>query len=269
MNFVFFGTGEEAVYALGALHSKGFVPKLIVTAPDRPAGRHLALTPPLAKKWATEHGVPVFQPEKIDREAIEFIARQEADVFTVVGYGKILPSNLLELPKGKTINIHTSLLPLYRGPAPIEGPILAGDIETGVTIMMIDKEADHGPIILQEKYLLTDTETTPELTKILFTRGGELLAEVLPSWLSGKITPKEQDHSKATHTKKLTKEDGLIDPEKDGSEILWRKYRAYMGWPGIYFFKDGKRIKVTKAKMENGKFVIKKIIPEGGKEKSY
>jgi len=269
INFVFFGTSEEAVYALEALEVGGFMPRLIVTAPDKPAGRHLALTAPLAKKWALGRQIPVFQPEKLDPNAIQFIAEQKTDIFVVVGYGKILPKNLLELPKGKTINIHPSLLPLYRGPAPIEGPILNGAGATGVTLMMMDAEADHGPIILQEKYILNDTETTPELTKILFIRGGELLANILPDWLVGRMIPRAQDHTQATYTKKIKKEDGLVNLETDSDETLWRKFRAYSHWPRIFFFENSKRIIITKARLENEKFIIEKIIPEGGKEQIY
>jgi len=199
---------------------------------------------------------------------IETIAQKKADVFVVAGYGKILPQSLIDLPKHKTINIHTSLLPLYRGPTPIEGPILKGDTETGVTIMLIDREVDHGPIIKQEKYTLEGNETTPELTKILFTRGGELLADIFPDWLAGKITPREQNHTKATYTKKLKKEDGLIDLSDDPI-LNYNKFRAYVGWPRTFFFRDGKRIIVTRATLEDGQFIIKKIIPEGKKETDY
>ncbi len=269
LNFVFFGTSEEATYALDALYLKGFIPSLVVTAPDRPAGRKHELKAPLAKLWAIEHSVSFLQPEKINSEVIEKIAQVNADIFIVVGYGRILPKTLIDIPKYKTINVHTSLLPLYRGPTPIEGPILAGDTETGVTIMVIDKEVDHGPIILQEIHPLDGDETTPELTKILFTRGGEMLAKILPDWIAGKITPQEQDHSKATFTKKLKKEDGLVDIEKDTDETLWAKFRAYTPWPRIFFFKDNKRIIITDATLEDGKFVIKKVLPEGKKEISW
>lgn len=265
--FVFFGTSEEATYALDALFDRGFIPCLIVTVPDRPTGRKQIMTAPLAKQWAEQHDVTCIQPEKIDTAARERIAAESADLFVVVGYGKILPQSLIDLSPHGIINVHTSLLPLHRGPTPIEGPILAGDKETGVTIMVIDKEVDHGPIIHQEKFPLNGNETTPELTRILFTRGGELLADLIPDWIAGKIITKEQDHTLATFTKKLTKEDGLVDPFHDDPEILYGKYRAYMGWPGIYFFDDqGKRVKITKARFENNQFIIERVIPEGKKE---
>ena len=268
LNFVFLGTSEEAIYALEALNSKGFTPGLIVTAPDRPAGRHHKLTAPLAKKWAESHGIPVFQPEKIDAQAIKTIEKEKADIFVVVGYGRILPKKLIDLPKHKTVNIHTSLLPLYRGPTPVERPILASDRETGISVMVIDAEVDHGPIIAQERYLLTGHETGPELTRTLFTRGGEILVEILPDWIAGRIKTKEQDHEKATYTKKLKKEDGLIDLEGDAQKN-YNKFRAYAVWPRTFFFKNGKRIIITDAALEGGEFKIKKVLPEGKKEMKY
>ncbi len=268
INFVFFGTSEEATYALNALLLKGFIPSLIVTAPDRPAGRKHELKSPLAKIWAVEHSVPFLQPEKINSDIIEKIAEQKADIFIVVGYGRILPQKLIDIPKYKTINVHTSLLPLYRGPTPIEGPILAGDSETGITIMVIDKEVDHGPIILQEKYTLTGHETTAELTKILFTRGGEMLGEIINDWITRKITPQEQDHSKATYTQKLKKEDGLVHLD-EAPLILYNKFRAYSSWPRIFFFKNNKRVIITDVVLEDGKFIIKKVLPEGRKEMTW
>jgi methionyl-tRNA formyltransferase len=268
LNFIFFGTSEEAVYALDALDERGFVPSLIVTAPDRPAGRHNIMKSPLAKTWAEEHFISTLQPEKINPEVIETIAELNADLFIVVGYGRILPQELIDLPKHKTINVHPSLLPLYRGPTPIEEPILNGDSETGITILLIDAEVDHGAIIKQEKYKLLGNETTPELTKVLFTRGGEMLAELLPDWIAGKIKPEEQDHAKATHTKKLKKEDGLIDLSDDAAKN-YNKFRAYISWPRTFFFQNDKRIIITDAELKDGRFEIKKVLPEGRKEIKY
>lgn len=268
LNFVFFGTSEEAVYALESLNKKGYIPKLIVTTPDRPVGRKQLLTPPLAKKWALDHSIPVFQPEKIDQNSIKKIKEERADIFIVVGYGKILPKDLIDISAHKALNIHTSLLPLYRGPTPVQGPILSGDDQTGVTIIVVDPEMDHGPIVAQEKYVLKGHEMEPELTKTLFTRGGELLAEILPDWIDGKIIPKEQNHTEATFTKKLKKEDGEIDLSDDPVKN-YNKFRAYAAWPRTFFFKDGKRIIITKARLEDGKFIIERIIPEGGKEIKY
>ncbi len=270
INFVFFGTSEEATYALDALFDRGFIPSLIVTTPDRPVGRKQILTGPLAKQWAEKHRVNFIQPEKVDAAAREEIAKINFDLFVVVGYGKILPQSLIDMPPHGVINVHTSLLPLHRGPTPIEGPILSGDNETGVTVMLIDKDIDHGPIIYQEPYPLIGNETTPDLTRILFTRGGELLADIIPNWIAGNIESREQDHSLASFTKKLSKQDGLVDIANDDPQIIWRKYRAYMGWPGIYFMdSNNKRVKITKARFENGKFIIERVIREGKPESNY
>ncbi|MCC6323170.1 methionyl-tRNA formyltransferase [Candidatus Nomurabacteria bacterium] len=266
--FIFFGTPDYSVYTLDSLSANGYIPHLIVTAPDRPVGRHFTITPSDAKVWALKHNVPTLEVEKFTKEIIEDIKSKQADLFIVSAYGKILPKELLEIPKIGTLNVHPSLLPLYRGPAPEKGPLLNGDKETGVTIILLDEMVDHGPILLQKKVPLTGTETTPEIAKVLFTMGGQMLAEIIPKWIEGKVELKNQDHTKATLTKKVTKQDGLIDPNGDPL-INYNKYRAYSGWPGIYFFQDGKRIKVTKAHLEDGKFIIERIIPEGKKEIDY
>ncbi len=268
-NAVFFGTSEEAVYALDALSLKEILPSLIVTAPDRPVGRHFTITPPPAKVWAQKNNIPVLQPEKLDNEFLSELRATNPQLLIVVGYGKILPQALIDMAKNQIINVHPSLLPLYRGPTPIEGPILAGDSETGVTIMIIDSEVDHGPIVRQEKYSLSGKEIAPELTKILFTRGGEMIAEILPDWIAEKILPEAQDHTRAIYTKKLKKEDGEIR-EEDDDEMRWRKYRAYQPWPGVFFFdKNGKRVKITAASFSEGKFIIEKVVPEGRNEIIY
>jgi methionyl-tRNA formyltransferase len=272
LHFAFFGTPDYAVYTLEALKSFGYIPSLIVTAPDRPVGRHLTLTPSETKIWADQNNVPTLQPDKITAEVIEKIKLYNAELFVVSAYGKILPQALLDIPKHGTLNIHPSLLPLYRGPAPERGPILAGENETGVTVILLDALVDHGPIIAQEKYPLDENKNVTEVAKDLFTRGGTLLAEKIPEWIKGSIQPTQQDHSKATFTKKVKKEDGEISLNGNPREN-YNKYRAYIDWPGVFFFKDmgdkKLRIKVTQARFENDSFIIEKVIPEGKKEISY
>lgn len=268
LKFIFFGTPDYAVYTLDALHQKGYLPSLIITAPDKPVGRKLVLTPPEAKVWALKHGIPIIQPEKFTLKILRSIASYDAQFFVVSAYGKILPKEVLTMPDHGTLNVHPSLLPLYRGPAPEKGPLLAGDTETGTTIILLDEMIDHGPILAQEQINLVGTETTPEVAKILFTLGGKMLAEIIPKWIKGMITPQKQNHEKATMTRKVRKSDGLIDPNDDSIKN-YNKYRAYYGWPGVYFFQNGKRIKVTSARLENGKFIIEKVIPEGKKETTW
>lgn len=267
--FVFFGTPPLSCIVLDELKAKGYMPTLVVTAPDRPQGRGLHVMPPAVKLWAIENNIPFLQPEKLDSEFYFQLSAFNFQLAILVAYGKILPQTLIEsFPKG-ILNIHPSLLPKYRGPAPVEGSILGGDTETGVTIMLIDDKMDHGPILAQERMPVAPTATAPQLEKILFQKGGELLSNILPKWLDNTLAPQEQIHDQATYVKKLKKEDGLINLSDDPI-MLDRKWRAYQPWPGLYFFhkKDGEkiRIKITDAVLEDGEFKIKKVIPEGKKE---
>lgn len=268
-NFIFFGGEPLAVPILEKLHQNGFIPKLIVCNPDKPQGRKMKITPPKVAIWAKEHNISIFQPESLKEETVaEYIKKERPDFFIIISYSKIIPRNILEIPSLGSINVHPSLLPYYRGSSPIVAPILNGAKETGVTIIKIDEKMDHGPILAQEKLNLSGEEFIQDLEKVLIDIGGDLLLQTLPKFISGEINSIEQDHTKATFTEKIKKEDGLIDP-KDDPIKNYAKFRAYNIWPRIYFFQDNKRIIITKAKLENGKFIIEKIIPEGGKEQDY
>ncbi len=268
LNFIFFGGEPLAVPTLDKLYKKGLVPKVIVCNGDKPAGRNLEITPPPTKLWAIEHNVPFLQPEKLNAEFTLKLSTFNFQLGVVVAYGKIIPKNVVDMFSLGLINIHPSLLPLYRGPSPIVSAILNGDTETGVSIIKIDEEMDHGPILAQEKLSLMGNESIDKLEATLAEIGGELLAKTLPEYVAGKINLHEQDHTKATFVKKIVKEDGLLDLTAP-AEINYRKYRAYCNWPRTFFFKDGKRIIITSAHLENGNFVIDKIIPESGKEQHY
>ena len=268
LNFVFFGTPDVASKTLEILKSNGYLPSLIVTSPDKPQGRKMTITPPPVKIWAEENNISYIQPEKIDQEFINNFSSFNFELAIVVAYGKILPENLIKLPKLGTINIHYSLLPKYRGASPVEASLLNGDTETGVSIQQMDFKLDSGPILDIEKVKIDINDTKNILRDKLIKIGGELLCKILPEIIEGKIEGKIQNENDATFCKKIKKEDGLIDPNGNAMEN-WNKYRAYFGWPGVYFFKDGKRIKITKARYENGGFIIDKIIKEGGKEISY
>ncbi len=270
----FFGTPDRAVIALNAMKLSGIVPNLIITQPDRPQGRKLILTPPDVKIWAEKHGIPYLQPVDLsDPTFIKTLIDGKFDVFAVVAYGKILKSEILSIPKYGALNLHASLLPALRGSCPIETTILEDKATTGSTIILMDEKMDHGPILLQRKVTV---ETWPlpadNLARVLVDDGGTLLAEAIVGIVNGTITPREQDHSQATYTKKIVKEDGLIDLSADGY-TNFLKYNAYKGWPGSFFFTEdnGKqnRIIITDAVFENGKFIIKKVIPEGKKEISW
>ncbi len=267
--FVFFGTPQEAVYVLDSLKSKDILPNLIVCSPDKKVGRHQILTSPQTKVWAIENNIRVFQPNKINDEAIEEIKKYSFDFFVVAAYGKILPEKLLNLSSIGTINVHPSLLPKYRGPSPIEYPFLSNDRVTGVSIMELDKEVDHGPIIYQETYEIKNEDNSETLAKILFTRGGEILADIIPNLTKDFPERKVQNHSEATFTHKLKKEDGEIKLSDNGHEI-WNKFRAYTPWPGIFYFdENNKRVKITDMSFDGENMEIKKVIPEGKKEVDY
>ncbi len=294
--FVFFGTPDVASKTLEILKASGYIPGLVVTAPDKPQGRKMIITPPPVKVWAEENNIPYIQPEKISPENTVFcrglvsdgeptsgifklqkfrteeklVFSEEIDLCIVVAYGKILPEELIKSPRLGSINIHYSLLPKYRGASPVESAILAGDTETGVSIQQMEYKMDAGPILAEEKTEIIPTETTEELRTRLIEIGGNLLVKILPDIIEQKITPQSQDESGATFCKKIKKEDGLVDPVNDDPETLYNKFRAYHKWPRIYYFDENKkRVIITDATLLDGKFVIKKIIPEGGKERSF
>lgn len=267
--FVFFGTPELARETLDVLEAHGFIPSAIVTAPDKPTGRHFTLTPTPVKVWAQTHHIPLLTPTMLDEKVHADIQAIGASFGIVVAYGKILPESLLQLfPKG-LLNIHYSLLPKYRGASPVESAILHNESETGVTIQKIHAKMDYGPIVAHTITAISANETGPELRRRLTGLGATLLVTTVPKWIQNEIQPIEQNHEVATFCKKIKKEDGEIKLDDD-PQINWNKYRAYFGWPGTFFFDErGKRVKITKATLKDGKFVIEKVIPEGKKEVLY
>lgn len=270
INFIFLGTPDLAVYVLEELEKKNYLPSLIITASDMKIGRGNVFIAPPVKKWADIHDIPTLQPEKIDEKLLNTLRKDKYDVFILAAYGKILPKELLEMPKHGILNVHPSLLPRLRGPSPIRSAILNNERETGTSIIILDEKMDHGKIVAQESLEIKDWPPfLPDLEEKLFRIGGKLLVEILPDYISEKITPKTQDETKATYCKKIKKEDGLVDLLKDSPKEIWVKYRALYGWPGIYFMQNGKRIKITDADFQDEKLVIKKVIPEGKKETEY
>jgi methionyl-tRNA formyltransferase len=271
----FFGTPNLAVYILEELHDAGIVPMVVVTQPDRPAGRKLLLTPPPVKEWALKHDIAVFQPESfIHRSDAEEFANSEWDLCILAAFNTILPRWVLELPTRGFLNVHPSLLPKLRGPSPLRSAILRDEKDAvGVSIIKLDEEMDHGPLVAQANFELPVWPDKGEvLDEILFREGGRLLAEVIPEWLEGAITPVAQEHEKATYTKKFKKADGEIVLSDDDYEN-YRKFCAHDGWPGTFFFADYKgkkiRVKVTDATYEGDVFTLLKVIPEGKNEISY
>ncbi|MBX2866940.1 methionyl-tRNA formyltransferase [Candidatus Kaiserbacteria bacterium] len=268
-NFVFFGTPYVASETLSHLIEAGFTPSLVVTNPDARRGRGMELHPSPVKVLAEEYNIPVLTPEKLDEDTQKEILLGNPEYAIVVAYGKIFPEELINaFPRG-VLNVHYSLLPKYRGATPTEAALLHGDAVTGVTVQKMVKELDAGDVIAQREIPIDPLETTLELRPRLITLGAELLVETLPKYLDGSITPIAQDHSKATKCGKFTKSDGLLDLDAPAIEN-WNKYRAYKEWPGTYFFKGDKRVKITDATLTpNGVFQILKVIPEGKKEVDY
>ena len=303
--FAFFGSSKLSIFVLDELLKLNFKPSLIVTTPDKPQGRKLEIKPNVVKTWAIQHNVQVLNPSKLDSEFIENLKLKINDypLFIVASYGKIIPNEIIELPKHKTLNIHPSLLPQYRGASPLPTAILEDTKKTGITIMQLNKEMDHGPIVAQreidmneyfKRVGMNDWPTYEVFEEMMAKEGAKLLAEIVSDWVSGKIKPTEQDHSKATYTKKINKEEAQVDLNDIQSNIstdrayeVFRKIQAYHEWPQAYFFLERKdpatqadkkiRVKITEAEFKRtedidgnaGKLIIKKVIPEGKKEMSF
>lgn len=215
-----------------------------------------------------ENNIPYLQPEKLDYEFSHKLSTIDYQLSIVVAYGKIIPEDIIKLPKLGSINIHYSMLPKYRGASPVESAILNGDTETGVSIQQMQYKMDSGPIIITEKTEIFPNEKAQELRTRLIKIGGELLVKTLPDFIYKKTKTTPQDETAATFCKKIKKEDGLIDLNDNG-KINYNKFRAYATWPRTYFFESGKRIIITDAALEDGSFIIKKVIPEGKKEADY
>ena len=207
----------------------------VVTAPDKPVGRKQILTPSPVKKWAMENNLPILQPDKIRKpEWVEKIHELNPELIILTAFGQIIPQEILDVPKYKALNIHPSLLPKYRGASPIQSVILNGEIETGVCLMIMDAEMDHGPIIAKSKIKNQKSKITyTELAKKLSDLGANLLIKTLPDWIEGKIKAREQNHNQATFCKIIKKEDGKIQWNKSAEEIE-RMIRALSPWPGTY-----------------------------------
>ena len=243
---VFMGSPEFAVPSLEALLRAGHTVAAVYTQPDRPAGRGRTLTPSPVKAAALAHDLPVYQPERLRRVASDELAALEPEVIVVVAYGLLLPQRVLDIPPRGCINVHPSLLPRHRGASPIAGAVLAGDPETGVTIMQMDAGMDTGPILLQERVIVDPKDTTGTLTERLAPISAELLVRTVDGWLQGQITPQPQDDAQATLTRLITKEDGLLDWTRNAAELA-RAVRAYQPWPGAFSHWRGQTLKVLEA----------------------
>jgi methionyl-tRNA formyltransferase len=244
---LFFGTSEFAVPSLLALCKAGYDLPVVVTQPDRPTGRHLRLQPTPVRRAAEEQGLTVWTPEKVRRK--EFIEQARAlapDVIVVAAFGQILPEALLKIPSsGWAINVHASLLPKYRGAAPIQHAILNGETETGVTIMQMEPTLDTGPILAQRACPILPEDDAGTLEQKLAQLGADLLIETLRALERGTVIPQPQEHSLATYAPPITREDSFIRWDETACRI-WCRVRAMSPKPGAGFFYNGRWVKVWK-----------------------
>ena len=260
MDVVFCGTPRFAVPTLRALTQNAFRVHLVVTQPDRPSGRGMELTAPPVKQLAVELGLPVVQPDKIKnnqefRERLELI---KPEAIVVVGYGRLIPQWMIDLPPLGNINVHASLLPKYRGAAPIQWAIAKGETVTGVTTMRIDAGLDTGDTLLQREMPIAPEDTSESLAPRLAEIGAALLVETLRAMRSEQIIARPQDHAQATLAPVLKKEDGQMDFARPAQELWWR-LRGFQPWPGAFTRFRGKNLNVWEARPFGG----------GGEEHAY
>ena len=256
MRVVFMGTPDFARTALEALIKAGHKIVLVVTQPDKPKGRSGKLQISDVKDCAIKNGIEVFQPEKIKEESsVSFLKSIDADIYVVAAFGQIISKEILDIPRYGCINIHASLLPKYRGAAPIQQAILDGEKVTGVTIQQMNTGVDTGDILLQREYVISDDETGGSLFDRLSILGADLVIEALDLIEKGKIIPRPQDESKATHCGKIKKDMGLIDWSWSAEKIE-RYIRGLNPWPSAYTYMDGRQLKIWKAYVsdEKGEF---------------
>lgn len=244
---LFAGTPEFALASLKALTNAGIVPVAVLTQPDRPAGRGKQLTASPVKQFALERGIEVLQPATLkDAKAVAGIAALEPDILVVAAYGLILPQSVLDIPARACVNVHASLLPRWRGAAPIQAAILAGDAETGISLMAITAGLDCGPVYVREALAIGEEETAGELHDRLAVLGGDLLVRHFDAILSGSLEAVAQDDSRATYAGKISKQDARLDWGRPADE-LHRQVRAYNPVPGAFFLVDDLAVKCWRA----------------------
>lgn len=248
ISIIFFGTHDFAATVLNKIiASREYDIKAVVTQPDRPAGREQETAVPAVKTLAAAHGLTVLQPASLKEYDLK---SQPYDLNIVCQYGRIIPRHILETPRRGTINIHTSLLPKYRGASPMQTALLNGDAETGVTIMLMDELLDHGPIITQEKISILPSETYPELSVRLAPLAADLLITTIPRFLADELSPTAQNEQEATVCNILARDDGKIDWTST-AEKIFNQYRGLTPWPGIWTIWNGVRLKLLKIQITN------------------
>jgi methionyl-tRNA formyltransferase len=281
LRIVFAGTAPFAGPTLNQLREAGHDVALVVTQPDRLGGRGMRPLQSPIKRQAMEMQLPVFQPERIRTDEAQARIREVgADIMVVVAYGQILPASLIEAPRLGTLNVHASLLPRHRGPAPVEWAILSGDSETGVTIMQMDAGVDTGPILAQERVPIAPDEIAPRLEGRLANVGGRVLVQTLDGLVDGRVHPNPQPAVGATHAPRLRSEDGKLDPTTMTAEDIDRKVRALVGRVGTWMTLKGVEVKVLRGHRDggvggglpiqtmSGAFVVDEVQPPGGRPMS-
>jgi methionyl-tRNA formyltransferase len=248
---IFMGTPRFALPSLERLREEYEV-VAVVTRPDKVAGRGRKISFSAVKEVALAWGMPVMQPRSLKgKEVVASLLELEPHLIVVAAYGQILPPEVLAIPPFGCLNVHASLLPKYRGASPVAGALLAGEEETGITIMLMDEGMDTGPILAQARQPIAPEDNQGSLTEKLAYLGADLLLETLPLWLKGEITAHPQEEDKATYSKMLKKGDGLIDWSVSSVEI-WRRVRAYSPWPSAYTYFAGQPLKILRARPIKG-----------------
>lgn len=299
IKYIFWGSGPLAESSLYTLFSNGLTPTLVITSPDKKSGRHLSIERNIISIWCESKNIKCYQPEKLTLDnLINFLEENniesDFDVSVVASYPKILKEEILSLPKHGTLNIHPSRLPAYRGPSPIQTALLNGDRETSISIIKLDRDVDHGPILIQKDINILEEDINEKLERRCGTIGAELLIEILPHYLDNTLSLIEQEHSKATFTRKFEKKEGEISLD-DKAEILQNKYRAFLPHIPIFFFinksypepfpKEREKIQNTIkqirvkiisinlsrdfAENKSAKDIIEKVTPEGKSEMTW
>lgn len=249
MKIIFFGTSDVGLPILEALTQHHEIVH-VVTSPDAAVGRKQEMRQSPIAEFASQASLPVSKPEKVKNnpEFIQFLKTLGADIFVVVSYGKILPPELLEIPSLKTVNVHFSLLPKYRGAAPIQYALLNNETVTGTTIFILDELVDHGPVLAKKEIAISPDDTFSTLAEKLSELSAQLIIDLLPKYQAGEITPLEQDHDSATFTKLIKKEHGQIDWSKTAVEIH-NQWRGFTPWPGIWTIWNGQVMKILECEV--------------------
>ncbi len=264
--YVFFGTPEFAATVLEGLCAAGMPPIAVVTNPDRPQGRKKIVTAPFVKLALPRCSlsVPVLQPEVLDDVFVAELKALGAESGVLAAYGKIVPRAVFEaFPKGIVV-VHPSLLPKYRGATPIQSAIIGGEDLTGTTLFVMDEKVDHGPVLGSAQVPLLDSDSYSTLADKLAEASAALLADILPEYVSGEITPVPQNEAGATYTKKFSSDDAHVSLSTDEPVAVWRKVRALNPEPGVWTIQDGRRMKILAADLADGKLVVRKVQLDGG-----